>query len=104
MHSRLNVPRLNKLFDVYITRCNNSPEDNEPPCFAIQPTSRRPCIRFIRSAARCQINGFKLLPREQINVNTAYLDGSMIYGSSEAVANDVRELGSKCISDCIVIQ
>ncbi|XP_028391818.1 lactoperoxidase-like [Dendronephthya gigantea] len=72
--------------------CNGSPADFKDPCFAILPASGRPCIRLIRSAARCPINGFKLLPREQINVNTAYLDASMVYGSSESVANAVRDL------------
>ncbi|XP_028393408.1 lactoperoxidase-like [Dendronephthya gigantea] len=72
--------------------CNGSPVDFKDPCFAILPASGRPCIRLIRSAARCPINGFKLLPREQINVNTAYLDASMVYGSSESVANAVRDL------------
>ena len=76
-------------------RCNNSLADSEDPCFAIQPVRNRSCIRLIRSAARCPINGFRLLPREQINVNTAYIDGSMIYGSSETVANSVRDLTSK---------
>ncbi|CAB4007294.1 peroxidasin homolog, partial [Paramuricea clavata] len=74
--------------------CNGSPEDDVEPCFPILPAGGRPCIRLIRSAARCPINGFKLLPREQINVNTAYIDGSMIYGSSESVANAVRDLSS----------
>jgi hypothetical protein len=86
------------------TRCNNSPADFTNPCFAIQPVRQRPCIRLIRSAARCPINGFKLLPREQINVNTAYIDGSMIYGSSESVAKSVRDFnnGSKYYLNVLV--
>ncbi|XP_028398562.1 eosinophil peroxidase-like [Dendronephthya gigantea] len=72
--------------------CNGSSADFTDPCFAILPASGRPCIRLIRSAARCPINGFKLLPREQMNVNTAYLDASMVYGSSESVANALRDL------------
>ena len=55
------------------------------------PFGQRPCIRLIRSAARCDFK--KATPREQINVNTAYLDASMVYGSSESVEDAVRDAG-----------
>ena len=80
-------------------RCTGVDEDFEDPCFPILPTPRRDqCIRFIRSAAVCQSKPYDLKPREQINVNTAYLDASMVYGSSERVQTALRDLTSKCLS------
>ncbi|XP_046846921.1 eosinophil peroxidase-like [Xenia sp. Carnegie-2017] len=72
--------------------CDGSAEDFVDPCFPILPFGQRPCIRLIRSAARCDFK--KATPREQINVNTAYLDASMVYGSSESVQDAVRDAGN----------
>ncbi|XP_046846470.1 lactoperoxidase-like isoform X3 [Xenia sp. Carnegie-2017] len=71
--------------------CDGSAADFVDPCFPILPVNNRSCIRMIRSAARCQIDGYKLEPREQINVNTAYIDGSMIYGSMDDLAKQLRD-------------
>ncbi|CAL4121670.1 unnamed protein product, partial [Meganyctiphanes norvegica] len=48
----------------------------------------RQCIRFVRSMPTTK--GCSFTPLEQINQNTAFVDGSQIYGSEEAVANSVR--------------
>ncbi|XP_028416035.1 lactoperoxidase-like [Dendronephthya gigantea] len=70
--------------------CNGSSADFTCPCYPILPNGNAGCIRVTRSAAVCQKHGhFK--PREQINVNTAYIDASQIYGSTLRVANGLRE-------------
>ena len=53
------------------------------------------CIPFSRTFATCanpdepQVNR-GILPQEQINVLTSYIDGSMIYGSDQELANRIR--------------
>ena len=82
-------------------RCTGADDDFVDPCFPILPIrERNQCIRFIRSAAVCQDNAYNLKPREQINVNTAFLDASMVYGSSEQVQTAVRNLTSKYLYRC----
>ncbi|XP_046846471.1 eosinophil peroxidase-like [Xenia sp. Carnegie-2017] len=77
--------------------CNGSAADFVDPCFPILPVNNRSCIRMIRSAARCQIDGYRLEPREQINVNTAYIDGSMIYGSTDNLALRLRDTNDRAL-------
>ncbi|VDM67013.1 unnamed protein product [Strongylus vulgaris] len=44
------------------------------------------CLKVSRSAPICHVT-----PREQLNENTAYIDGSMIYGSSPTDLLKFRE-------------
>lgn len=63
-------------------------------CMPIPITSKDPnsafrlkqCLKVSRSAPICHIT-----PREQLNENTAYIDGSMIYGSSAKDLHKFRE-------------
>ena len=83
--------------------CENTCENN-PPCFPI-PVSpcdariTRPCIPFTRSAAVCGSGASSLLigpqaiHREQLNSITSYIDASMVYGSNETTARQLRHPG-----------
>ncbi|CAI4221322.1 unnamed protein product [Auanema sp. JU1783] len=63
-------------------------------CMPIMITAKDPnssfkqkqCLKVSRSAPICQVT-----PREQLNENTAYIDGSMIYGSSPKDLHKFRE-------------
>ncbi|XP_053864317.1 myeloperoxidase [Malaclemys terrapin pileata] len=66
----------------------------EPPCFPIKippndPRIKDPsdCIPFTRSAPACTM-GREI--RNQMNALTAFLDGSMVYGSEEPLAKKLR--------------
>ncbi|OXB56108.1 hypothetical protein ASZ78_007962, partial [Callipepla squamata] len=66
-----------------------------PPCFPIQIPPNDPrikntrdCIPFFRSAPACDSGR---ATREQINALTSFLDGSMVYGSEEPLANKLRD-------------
>lgn len=73
------------------------------PCYPIlvpandtRVTNRR-CIDFVRSSAVCGSGMTSVFfgtvePREQINQLTAWIDGSQIYGYSEAFARELRNL------------
>ncbi|EDV23444.1 uncharacterized protein TRIADDRAFT_27445 [Trichoplax adhaerens] len=76
---------------------------NDPPCFPIYPApndKRVPkdaCIEFTRSSAACgtglsSIFFNELLPRQQLNQVTSYIDGSTIYGSSKEEVRRLRDL------------
>lgn len=76
---------------------------NDAPCFPIpvpkdDPRIRRECMPFTRSSAVCGTGapsllvGTKHIHREQINVITSYIDGSMLYSSIDSTAGKIREL------------
>ena len=65
------------------------------PCNNIKPGSKHSrCVRFVRSFAVCQGPGPRQV-REQPNNITHYIDGSMIYGSSERELEQLRDGTSK---------
>ncbi|KAK6046533.1 immunoglobulin I-set domain protein, partial [Cooperia oncophora] len=87
--------------------CNRTCE-NLDPCFNI-PLSpndpklhtgvhqKYPCIEFERSGAVCGSGETSLIfqrvtYRDQMNIITSYLDGSMVYGSTEVQALELRDL------------
>ncbi|VDO52921.1 unnamed protein product [Haemonchus placei] len=82
--------------------CNKTCE-NLDPCFNIplspsDPKHQKyPCIEFERSGAVCGSGETSLIfqrvtYRDQMNIITSYLDGSMIYGSTEVQALELRDL------------
>ena len=75
---------------IFHYRCDGSPADFTCPCYPILPDGDARCIRVTRSAAVCQKHGYPK-PREQINVNTAPIDASQVYGSTQRVADELRE-------------
>ena len=65
------------------------------PCNNIERSSKHSqCVRFVRSFAVCQGPGPRQV-REQPNNITHYVDGSMIYGSSERELEQLRDGTSK---------
>ncbi|XP_070556078.1 peroxidasin homolog isoform X2 [Ptychodera flava] len=84
-------------------RCNETC-DNTAPCFPIQVPEgdsriNRECLTFIRSSAACGTGYItasgKVVPRQQINAITSYIDGSQIYGSTQSLADDLRAFDGK---------
>ena len=51
------------------------------------------CLSFVRSLAVCEDSDmtYGVNPREQVNDVTSPIDGSMVYGSTEAIADDLAE-------------
>ena len=76
--------------------CDGSASDYKPPCYPILPVrnNQPPCIRFVRSSAMCQQDGFPM-EREQINAITGVIDGNNVYGSDEETTRSLRDLESK---------
>ena len=75
--------------------CDESFEDFEPPCFPIMYPDGSGCTMFTRSAAACQNDNENVTPREQLNTITSFIDGSQIYGSSNHVAERLRDFECK---------
>lgn len=67
-----------------ISCCSERGPDH-PECFPVVENDR--CMEFVRSApaAECCLG-----PRNQMNQATAYIDGSMIYGSGKDVVDKLR--------------
>lgn len=72
------------------------------PCYPIEippndpRVKNRRCIDFIRSSAICgsghtSVLFDKVLPREQINQLSAYIDASQVYGFTEELSEDLRD-------------
>uniref|UniRef100_A0ABM5EMT2 Myeloperoxidase-like n=1 Tax=Pogona vitticeps TaxID=103695 RepID=A0ABM5EMT2_9SAUR len=74
------------------TSCNYA-----PPCFPIKIPHGDPrissglCMPFIRSAPVCNPT---TLIREQLNAITSFIDASMVYGSEEPLAKNLRNLSN----------
>ncbi|XP_019643307.1 PREDICTED: peroxidasin-like [Branchiostoma belcheri] len=80
--------------------------DNVSPCFPIAVpdddprinNTQKPCLPFTRSSSMCGVavgdtsNPDDLLDREQINQVSSFIDASMVYGSSEHLAQSLRDL------------
>ncbi|XP_077991438.1 peroxidasin homolog [Glandiceps talaboti] len=85
-------------------RCNESCA-NDPPCFPIPIPNNderigERCMEFTRSSAVCGSGSFsicenEMVPREQLNAVTSYIDASMVYGSSQQLADDLRAFDGK---------
>ena len=65
------------------------------PVFGVETENRANCIHFSRSIAECNDGkepavNYMFKAREQTNVLTSFIDGSMVYGSDEELAKKVR--------------
>ncbi|XP_053395477.1 peroxidasin-like isoform X2 [Mercenaria mercenaria] len=83
-------------------RCNETCE-NSFPCFPIpvpssdQRVRGQSCLGFHRSSATCNTGTtsifFKTFShRQQLNALTSYIDGSQVYGSSDSLAERLRDV------------
>ena len=74
------------------------------PVFGVGTSNNGACIAFSRSLGSCpdpdepQINR-GIVPREQINVLTSFIDGSMIYGSDKEFADRIREFSGGLLKE-----
>ncbi|XP_011929157.1 PREDICTED: peroxidasin-like protein isoform X4 [Cercocebus atys] len=75
---------------------------NDPPCFPMNSRhanprgTHAPCMLFARSSPACasgrpSAKVGSVYAREQINQQTAYIDGSNVYGSSERESQALRD-------------
>ncbi|XP_063968758.1 peroxidasin homolog isoform X1 [Lytechinus pictus] len=80
--------------------------ENQVPCFPIQVPEgdrrihRTQCIEFTRSSAVCGSGSTsvffnRIMPREQINQITSYIDASNVYGSTKEITDKLRDLNNE---------
>lgn len=85
-------------------RCNDTC-DKQSPCFPILVPSSDPrisgrtCLGFTRTSATCNTGSTSLFfntlaPRQQLNALTAFIDASNVYGNTERMANNLRNLAT----------
>ncbi|XP_063053961.1 thyroid peroxidase [Engraulis encrasicolus] len=73
----------------------------DSPCFPIQiplsdpRTGTQRCMPFFRSAPSCVGSLPTRHRREQLNAITSFVDASMVYGSSDQSASELRNLSSR---------
>ena len=73
------------------SRCDGSKQDFSVPCYTILPLKPDfKCAHFSRSAIECKVKNGRITTREQINVNTAFVDASQIYGSSDKMEKNLK--------------
>ena len=53
-----------------------------------------PCLFFPRSVPSCDVAKGEFPPREQFNVLTHHIDASMVYGSTDEIAEFLRDIGN----------
>ena len=102
-HDMSLTPELENKCDEELEKCNftNICElirvPDRDPIFGVGTKNNGHCMAFSRSMAACEdedeplVNGI-FRPREQINVLTSFIDGSMIYGADEELARELRSL------------
>ncbi|XP_049578021.1 eosinophil peroxidase [Syngnathus scovelli] len=72
----------------------------DSPCFPIEIPPSDPryglqrCMPFLRSAPSCLDGAGRPLHREQLNAITSFVDASMVYGSSDSQALELRDRSS----------
>ncbi|KAK7102726.1 chorion peroxidase-like [Littorina saxatilis] len=78
---------------------NNSNKPRHPECFPIEIPAGDPhfqgCMEFVRSDPLTFPNDYEPQPRRHVNSLTSFIDASMVYGSSEERAKQLRTLKGK---------
>ncbi|XP_059163647.1 peroxidase-like isoform X2 [Physella acuta] len=70
-----------------------------PECFPItfdsDPNFQGQCMEFVRSIPYFNKKGKVILPRQNINIVTSFIDASTVYGSTEAINKRLRDQDGK---------